>query len=125
MMSGSVWRKFARLSVNIESSLQTTYHCFSTCHILNYSHQALLVLSPVSVKLICSCRLLKSVGSNLEKLDIRQDKLSRDKILSDGLRTYCRKIRRLNLGELQELTPKGVKDSFDMWNELNASKLET
>ncbi|KAH9818650.1 hypothetical protein DFH28DRAFT_1080572 [Melampsora americana] len=70
-------------------------------------------------------QLLKSLGSNLEELDISHNKSLTDKILSDGLGTYCRKIRKLNLGELHELTPKGVKDLFDMWNEVNASKLET
>ncbi|EGG02145.1 uncharacterized protein MELLADRAFT_78849 [Melampsora larici-populina 98AG31] len=70
-------------------------------------------------------QLLKSVGPNLEELDISQNKLLTDKILSDGLGTYCRKIRKLNLAELQQLTPKGVKELFDMWKKVRASKLES
>lgn len=70
-------------------------------------------------------QLLKSVGPHLEELDISQNKLLTDKILSDGLGTYCHKIRKLNLAQLQELTPKGVKDLFDKWKEVEASTLES
>ncbi|KAG0143777.1 hypothetical protein CROQUDRAFT_660863 [Cronartium quercuum f. sp. fusiforme G11] len=70
-------------------------------------------------------RLLESLGSDLEEVDISQNKRLTDQVLSKGLANHCRCVTKLNIGGLQELTSKGIQELFDTWKEVQASKLDT
>lgn len=69
-------------------------------------------------------RLLESIGSNLEELDISQNKRLTDRVLKDGLAPHCPVLQSLNISGLKELTTAAVRDLFEKWNDTGASSLE-
>ena len=61
--------------------------------------------------------LLQHVGQNLVTLVLNNNELLTDRVLLEGVRPHCPKLRHLGLRELADLMPEGAVGLFSDWEE--------
>lgn len=67
--------------------------------------------------------LLAAVGENLEVLDISANKLLTDRVLLEGVKPSCTRVKSLNLTGLGNLLTSGVTALFDGWDNKGLTEL--